>query len=142
MHCVIIFKKDLDRFGKNLMKDFYDMLHQDYMLTFEQVKKAREVWDKYLVEKFKDFYKNKSTDFYCLYYEYLSYEDLDKMSHKDLLKKIEEIIKDKEIDLEIIEYVLSKLEIDYELNEDIIFNQKAFIYLYNVYHYYHSYLKD
>ena len=142
MDCVIIFKKDIDRFGKKIMKDFYYMLHENYMLTFEEVKKARKVWDKYLVEKFKNFYEYRKFDFDVLYYKYLSYEDIYKISHEDLLKKIEEQIKNENISLEIIEYVLSKLEIDYELNEDLVYAQKAFLTFYNAYYYGKSYLTD
>ena len=60
MDCVIIYKKDLVRFGKKIMKDFYTLLHDEYMLTYKDVKKSREIWDKYLVEKFKDFIRIKN----------------------------------------------------------------------------------
>ena len=135
MDCVIIYKKDLDRFGKKIMKDFYETLHNEYMLTYEDVKKSREIWDKYLVQKFKDFYNDKESDFSVSYYNYLSYEDLYSMSDKDLLKKIEKIIKHKKnISLDIINYVLSKIEIDYEFDEDLNAAQDTFITFYKAYY--------
>lgn len=58
MSSVIIFQKDLEDFGKNLMKKVYDQLHDDYMLKeFNEIKIAKDYWDKNLVTKFKNFIK-------------------------------------------------------------------------------------
>ena len=57
------------------------------------------------------------------------------MPNEDLLKKIEKIIKSKEeISLDIINYVLSKIEIDYELEEDLNSAQNTFITFYKAYY--------
>ena len=142
MKCVIISKKNLDNFGKKLMKEVYEYLHDDYFLTFDEVKSERKKWNKNLVIKFKDFYEDRQFKFDCLYFNLISYEDLNNMSDKDLLKKIEDQIKNKNIDLEIIFYILDNLKFDPDLNEDIYYNHKAFISSFNTYHYYHSYLED
>ena len=59
MSAVIIRKKDLDKFGKKLMKEVYDHIHDDYMLTFDEVKLERDYVNKNLVEKCLIFYKKK-----------------------------------------------------------------------------------
>ena len=140
MDCVVIFKKDLDSFGKSLMKEVYSYLHDDYFLTYDITKKLRKDWDKYLVEKFKNFHKGNKFKFDCFYSKVLKYEDLDKMNDEDLLKKIESEIKKLNIDLEIVDYVLDKLEIEPDLTEDLYYEKRAFINFYNTYHYHQSYL--
>ena len=142
MASCIIFKKDLDKFGKKLMKEVYNFLHDDYFLTYDEVKSAKKYWDKNLVKKFIDFHKKDKFHFDCLYINFLSHKDLYKMSHEDLLKKIEDQIKNENIDLDIIFYILYNLKLYPEIDEDLYYNHRAFISCFNAYHYYHSYLSD
>ena len=60
MSACIIQKKDLERLGKNLMKEFYNHIHDDYFLTeYDEVKLKRKYYDENLTEIFLSFYKNK-----------------------------------------------------------------------------------
>ena len=143
MKSVIIFKKDLDQFGKNLMREVYYHLHDNYFLKeYKEVKESRDYWDKNLVKEFIKFHKKDQLHFDCLYFKKISYEDLDKMTHENLLKKIEEQIKNKNIDLEIIFSVLKDLNLDDELSEDLYYDKKAFISFFNVFYNYSSYLEN
>ena len=35
---LVIRKKDLENLGRKLMKEVYEFLHDDYILTFEEIK--------------------------------------------------------------------------------------------------------
>ena len=140
MSAVIIRKKDLDKFGKKLMKEVYDHIHDDYMLTFDEVKLERDYVNKNLVEKCLIFYKKKEKYLFSLHFK-KSYEELDKIKPEDLLKEIEAKIKDKTLDVELIFEVLKDLKLDNELNEDLYYDKKAFIDIYKVYDYEYKYLE-
>ena len=61
MAAVIIRKKDVERIGKELLKEVYEFLHNDYILTdFEEMKIEQEKLLKGLV--YKEFEKKS---FYC-----------------------------------------------------------------------------
>ena len=136
MSCVIIFEKDVINFGKNLIKEVYSFLHDDYFLKeFDEVKKLRDYWDKNLVKKFKIFYRKEEK------YN-LDIKNLFSMSENDLLKKIEDLIKNDEIKVELIENILYDLKLDPEIYEDLYYDKKAFISFFNVYYNYVSYLTD
>ena len=60
MSSCIIQKKDLERLGKKLMKEFYDLIHDDYFLTeFDEVKLKRKYYDENLTKQFLSFYDNE-----------------------------------------------------------------------------------
>ena len=141
MACVIIRKKDLDKFGKKLMKEVYHHIHDDYMLTFDEVKSERDYVDKNLVNKFLIFYRKKENNL-CLLDFKKSYEELATITPEGLLKEIEDKIEDETLDVEIIFEVLKDLKLDSELNEDLYYSKKAFINIYKVYDYEHTYLED
>ena len=141
MAACIIRKKDLDQIGKKLMKKFYYHLYDEYMLTFDEVKLERDYYDKNLVDKFLNFYKHKEENFKKLYFGNKRYEEIVKMSPEDLLKKIEGKILDETLDVEIIFNFLDGLKLDVELDEDLWYMKRAFINIFNVYHYDYHYLE-
>ena len=64
MSACIIQKKDLEKLGKKLMKDFYDHVHDDYMLKeFDEVKLKRKYYDKNLTKEFLSFHENEEKKF-------------------------------------------------------------------------------
>ena len=142
MAAVIIQKKDLEELGKKLMLEIYYHVHNEYMLTYEEVKKEKDYYEKNLVDEFLKFHEQKEKIFKNLYFGNKRYEEIVKMSHKDLLEKIEDEIKNKTLNVEIIYRVLDDLKLDNELNEDLWYMKKAFINLYNVYHYDYYYLEQ
>ena len=88
----------------------------------------------------------KKKKFKNFYFDNKRYEDLVKMETEDLLKKIEDKIKDETLDYKIIYYFLDqidrelKIKIDHEINEDLYYMKKAFIKIFDVFHYDHHYL--
>ena len=151
MSSVIIKKKDLERLGKKLMKEFYDIIHDDYFLKeFDEVKLKRKYYDKNLTKEFLSFYLHKEKKIENLYFDNKRYEDLVEMKTEDLLEKIEVQIKDETLDYKIIYNFLDQMDrelkidkdIDFEIDEDLFCMKKAFIHMYEVYHYDHHYLED
>ena len=140
MASVIIRKKDLDKIGKKLMKEVYQHVRDDYMLTFDEVKSERDYFDKNLVSKFLKFHEEKEKKYQDLYFSNKRYGEIVKMSHEELLKKIGDTIET--IDLEIIYNVLKDLKLNPEIEEDLYYSKKAFISIYDVYYYHSSYLED
>ena len=122
------------------MKEFYNHVYDDYLLTFKEVKLERDYYDKNLVDKFVNFYKHKEENFKNLYFGDKRYEEIVKMSPEDLLKKIEGKILDETLDVEIIFNFLDGLKLDVELDEDLWYMKKAFINIFEVYHYDYRYL--
>ena len=149
MSACIIKKKDLEKLGKKLMKEFYYHVHDDYFLEeFDEVKLKRKYYDENLTKEFLSFHKNKEKTIRNLYFNNKRYEDLVKMETKDLLSKIEGKIKDETIDFEIIYNFLDQMDIklkinigdDFEINEDLFYLKKAFLHMYEVFHYDYIYL--
>ena len=151
MKACIILKKDLEKLGKKLMKEFYEHVHSKYMLKeFDEVKLKRKYYDENLTKEFLSFYEKKEENFSDLYFGDKRYEDLVKMETKNLLSKIETKIKDESLDFKIIFNFLSKMDIklkidkgiDHDINEDLWYMKKAFLHMYEVYYYDCLYLKD
>ena len=151
MSACIIQKKDLEKLGRKLMKEFYYHVHEAYLLKeFDEVKLKRKYYDENLTKEFLSFYKNQEKNIVSLYFDNKRYEDLVKMETKDLLKKIETKIKDETLDYKIIFNFLDQMDrkleinrgIDFEIDEDLFCLKKAFIYIYEVYHYDHHYLEN
>ena len=140
MSSCIIQKKDLKKLGKKLMKEFYYHVRDDYMLTFDEVKSERDYFDKNLVSEFLKFHEEKEKKYQDLYFGDKRYEEIVKMSHEELLKKIGDTIET--LDLEIIYNVLKGLKLNPEIDEDLYYSKKAFIHIYEVYHSDHVYLED
>ena len=153
MSACIIQKKDLEKLGRKLMKEFYYHIHDDYFLKeFAEVKIKRKYYDENLTKEFLSFCKNqeKINDIENLYFNNKSYKDLVEMETKDLLSKIEYKIKDETLNVKIIFKFLDKmdrkLEIskgnDFDIDEDLFCMKKAFIHMNSVYHFDHHYLED
>ena len=151
MSACIIKKKDLEKLGKKLMKEFYDHVHDDYLLNeFDEVKLKRKYYDENLTKEFLSFYENKEKNFKNLYFNNKRYEDLVKMKTEDLLSKIETKIEDETLDFKIIFHFLSQMDIkleiskdiDHEIHEDLWYMKKAFMHMYEVYYYDCLYLED
>ena len=151
MSACIIQKKDLEKLGKKLMKEFYYHVHDDYLLKeFDEVKLKRKYYDENLTKEFLSFYENQEKNIVSLYFDNKRYKDLVEMKTEDLLKKIETKIKDETLNYEIIFNFLDQMDIkleiskgnDFEIDEDLFCMKKAFIHMYSVYHFDHHYLED
>ena len=151
MSACIIQKKDLEKLGKKLMKEFYDHVHYEYFLKeFDEVKLKRKYYDKNLTKEFLSFHEKKEKTFQNLYFDNMRYEDLVKMETKDLLSKIETKIQDETLNFKIIFHFLSQMDIklkidkdiEHEIDEDLFYMKKAFMHMFEVYHYDYIYLED
>ena len=151
MKACIIQKKDLEKLGKKLMKEFYDHVHEKYFLKkFDEVKLKRKFYDENLTKEFLSFYEKKEKTFINLYFDNKRYEDLVKMKTEDLLSKIETEIKDETLDFKIIFHFLSQMDIslkidkdiEHEIDEDLWYMKKAFMHMFEVYYYDCFYLED
>ena len=43
MAAVIIRKKDVERLGKEVIKELYDFLHDEYIITFPEMKEEKKI---------------------------------------------------------------------------------------------------
>ena len=60
MSSCIIKKKDLQKLGKKLMKEFYYYVHEDILLQEDDlVNLKRKYYDENLTKEFLSFYKHK-----------------------------------------------------------------------------------
>ena len=151
MSACIIFKKDIEKLGKKLMKEFYEHVHEDYLLNeFDEVKLKRKYYDENLTKHFLSFYKNEEKTVKRLYFVNKRYEDLVEMKTEDLLSKIETKIKDETLNFKIIFNFLSQMDIkleiskgtDFEIDEDLFCMKKAFMHMFDVYYHDYLYLED
>ena len=151
MSACIIQKKDLEKLGKKLMKEFYYHVHDDYLLKeFDEVKLKRKYYDENLTKEFLSFYENQEKNIVRLYFDNKRYKDLVEMKTEDLLKKIETKIKDETLNYEIIYNFLDKMDRklkinigdDFEIDEDLFCMKNAFIHIYEVFHSNYHYLED
>ena len=140
MAAVIIRKKDLESLGRKLMKEVYKFLHDEYILSFEEMKLEKERLEKDLVVfNFKSFnyttvQKGNSWS--------ITYEDFDKSKHEEELKNIEDKIENESLDINLIFKVLNRLKLVMEMDEDLYFKTHAFINIFKVFDSDYSYLED
>ena len=151
MSSVVIFKKNLEKLGKKLMLDFFYTIHDDYLLReFEEIKLKRKFYDENLTKEFLSFCEKREINIESLYFGDKKYKDLVKMKTEDLLENLKTQIKEETLEYEIIFIFFEKMDenlkidkqIDFELDEDLFCMKKAFIHLYNVFHFDHDYLED
>ena len=84
MENLVIKKCDLEKFGKDLIKEIDEYLHDEYTITFPEMKLEQEKFDKY----FKEKYENESLSIREMY-DILDMVNLDFELNEDLycLKK-------------------------------------------------------
>ena len=143
---IIIKKKDLENLGRKVMKEVYEFLHDECILTFEEMKVEKDNIEKYLVSsylrnihKIERFVYDKSKE--KNYKEYKK-ELEDESKCKEYLKEIENKIEDESLDFDLIYEVLDLIKLEFEIDEDLFVKKKAFCYIYSVCDIYHDYLKD
>ena len=151
MSSVIIFKKDLDNLGKKLMKEFYHHIHNDYFLKeYEEVRLKRKYYDENLTKQFLSFHENEEKNIHKPYFGNKRFKDLLEMKTEDLLKNIETKILDETLEVEIIDRFLNQMDVkveinngsDFELNENLFCMKKAFLNMYDIFHYDNHYLEN
>lgn len=136
MAAVIIFRKDVERLGKRVLKDVYNFLHDYYIVTdYNKMKEEQEKLDYRLL--LKEVKINK---------KFKNYFDLDEESKKEMeeeIKKITEVdVNNGKYFIDDIYHFLVDIEILEELNDDVMFELESFLEIYRVFTYSHSTLKD
>ena len=122
---IILRKSDIEKYGRKLMKKVYEFLHDNYILSFEEMKVEKDKIENYLIINYFGIYKFD-----------------DQINYENLLNHIKEKIENESLDIDIIFKVLNNIELDFEIDEDLYHENKAFIHMYLVLDHYYSYLKD
>ena len=131
MAAVIIRSKDVKRLAKELVKEVYDFLHNEYILTtFPEMKIQQKKFLRNLViNKFRFFNEtiiNKPNSFH------LKYEKFDENKFDEELKYVKEEMQNSTLNTRVIYETLLNLNLDSEI-EDLFFKTEAFLKLYEVF---------
>ena len=141
MAAVIVRKKDVERLGKELVKEIFEFLHDEYILTnFEEMKEEPKKFLRNLVlNKFKNLnVKHIKTENSFK----IEYEDFDENKFEDELKCVKDEIKNGSINTYVIFKTLDDLDLDMEIDEDLYFKTKAFLNIFKVIDSDYTYLED
>ena len=141
MAAVIIRKKDVERLGKELVKEVYEFLHDEYILsTFEEMKEEKKKFLRGLVlNKFESV--NYTTTQRGNTWS-IKYKEFDESKFDDELKCVKDEIKNESLDTNLIFKTLNSLNLDMEIDEDLYFKTHAFINIFKVFDSNYSYLED
>ena len=141
MAAVIIRKKDVERLGKELVKEVYEFLHDEYILNnFSEMKLVKQKFLRGLVlNKFKsvNYTKTQRGNSWSI-----KHEKFDESKFDDELKCVEEEIKNGGLNTNVIFDSLISLSLDMEIDEDLYFKTHAFINIFKVFDSNYSYLED
>ena len=127
---LVIKKSDIEKYGRKIMKEVYEFLNDEHILTFEEMKVEKNKLEKYLV----NFYLSMIYEIGVIKHKKDVYDNY----LKELVAKIE----DESLDISLIYEVLKSIKLDFEINEDLFVKNKAFIYFYSIYYFYDYYLKE
>ena len=141
MAAVIIFKKDVEKLGKEVLKEVFDFFHDEYIMNnFLEMKLQKQKFLKYLVYKNFEGYnaevvkKGNSWE--------LKYDDYDENKFEEDLKCLTDKVKNGSIDIEVIFQSLNNVDLDDEIDGDLYYKTASFIDLYKVISCSYDYLED
>ena len=146
---LVIRKKDIENLGRKTMKEVYEFLNDDYILsTFEEMKVQQKKLEEYLVTSYLRMIYKFDLNNHDKELEYDNYlKDTkakieDKSKYDNYLKELVAKIEDESLDISLIYDVLKCIELEFEIDEDLFVKNKAFIYFYSIYYFYDYYLKE
>ena len=144
MEDLVIREKDIVNLGRKTMKEVYEFLHDDYILTaFIEMEEEKEKLENNLFNNFlRMIYNINSDDYTERQYEEYSKNLNNKSNYNIILKKMISKIEDESLDIEIIYKILEKINLEFEIDEDLFVKKKAFIYFYTIFYLYNDYLYD
>ena len=145
MAAVIIRQKDVKRLASTLLKEMFDFLHDEYILSeFKEMKEVqKEFLNSICVNHINTLHKqNKITKEKRekLIKPFLNNGESIKVLYNS--KLVEDAMKDEGIDTEGIYQTLNKLKLDMEIDEDFYYKTKAFLDIFRVFESGYSYLED
>lgn len=131
MSSVIIYEKDVERLGKELIKEVYNYLHNERILSvYPQIKEEKERFLRKIMDKFV----------FCNYYLFLKkkikkieYEDFDEINFEDKLNIIKQQIENGYISTMLIFESIKKINIDEKIDEELYYRCKGFLNIYSVF---------
>lgn len=148
----IITESMLEKKGRELMLDFYNCIHDNYYLTetkpeseeknFEEFIAQRKYWDENAVDCYKKIVL-RDGDVSILRSSPVLISSLSKLEGEELLKHIEDKIKNETIELKFVFEFLKDMDkklnldssLEFEANEDLFCLKKAFLKAYDLFHY-------
>ena len=107
---LVIKKEDIIKLGKDLIKEVYEFLNDDYFKeTFpEEINKTAETFNNYLTKR---VFGNRNNSIKSDIYGGSTYEED--------LESVIKMIKDERLDIEIVYETLKNLDLDMEIHEDL-----------------------
>ena len=154
MSSFIITEKGLTKNAKKLMEDFYDYIHDEYMISnFSVFQKQRKYYDDNVVDEYQrildrsDFkmYKDEESGGVCkcLSNSMFHIGNLVELTKDEIKNEIKNEIKSKTIKNEFVFEFLKSMDkklkldksIEFECNEDLFCLKKAFLKAYDLFHY-------
>ena len=138
---VVIKKKDVNRLAKELLKEIFDFLHDEYILNnfvemkIEQPKFLNNLVCNHII------YSNKKGEKNELHKPFLE-SFLNKKEFKYTSKLVDKAMKDDGIDTIGIYSTLNDLNLDVEIDGDLYFKKKSFLDIFRVFDTGYTYLKD
>ena len=151
MAAVIIRQKDLNHLAKTLLKEIFEFLHGEYILSeFKEMKEIQKEFLENLASNHIDMLhrqfkitEEKREELVDLMKIDENSSELEKKCKVEYVSKlVEAAMKDGGIDIEGIYQTLINLKIDSEINEDLYYKTKAFLDIFRVFESGYSYLED
>ena len=141
MSSIVINKKDVERFGRKIIKEVYDYFNSDYshVINFDEFPETQK---KFKNDIICNLFGNSHLKFKSLpeEFKFEQTKDLDKDKFEKKYEYAVKQINDEKMNIDVIFKILSDTEIDFDINGDLYDEKKAFLYIYNVFDYYHRYL--
>ena len=140
---VTILKSDVERLGKELLKELYVFLNDEYMLTYPEVKGERTNFLNNLITA--EFEKFNYTLVQREHSVSIQYEKISKDDFNKKLECLKDRIENGEISLDVMIVAIQQLKFENgmnELDEDLHGKVGSFKNIYNVYFHDYSYLED
>ena len=141
MAAVILRQKDVERLGKELLKEVYEFLHDEYILNnFSEMKLEKQK----LIEKliFEEF---RSINFTIQQKENswkICYDDFDESKYEDEIKCLKDKVDNKSFNTSVIFNTLNNLKLDMEIEENLFYKVEGFLNIFKVFDGDYSYLED
>ena len=137
MAAVIIRKKDVERLGKELLKEIFDFFHDEYILNYYIEMKIEQ----------KKFLENLASNHIDTLHRQFKIteekrEELVNLMKIDSSEFVKDAMKDDGIDIEGIYQTLINLELYSEINEDLYYKTKTFLDILRVFESGYTYLED
>ena len=140
MAAVIIRKKDVERLGKEVLKEVYEFLHDDYIVnTFEEMKEDQKKFLKYLVLiGFRDNQSLKTK----VENDKLVFEIIDENKFEEDVKSLKSRVENGSLNTEEIYDILVDIKLDDEIDGDLFYKKEAFLDIFRVFNVSYMELED